>query len=99
MRSPLKLVLIGLLKAYRFAISPLYGQVCRYHPTCSAYALEAVTTHGSIKGSWLAVRRIGRCHPWAAGGYDPVPGTTTGSPVPHDEALHQQDLMNTTQGV
>ncbi|MCZ4499463.1 MAG: yidD [Marmoricola sp.] len=73
MRSPVRLILIGLLKAYRFAISPLYGQVCRYHPTCSAYALEAVTTHGSIKGSWLAVRRISRCHPWAAGGYDPVP--------------------------
>ncbi|MFL6060346.1 MAG: membrane protein insertion efficiency factor YidD [Marmoricola sp.] len=68
-----KWLLIGLLKAYRFTISPLYGQVCRYHPTCSAYALEAVTVHGSIKGTWLAVRRIGRCHPWAPGGYDPVP--------------------------
>jgi uncharacterized protein len=68
-----KYVLIGLLKAYRFAISPLYGQVCRYHPSCSAYALEAVTVHGSLKGGWLAVRRLGRCHPWARGGYDPVP--------------------------
>ena len=69
MRYPL----IWLLKAYRFAISPLYGPVCRYHPTCSAYALEAVTTHGAVRGSWLAVRRVLRCHPWAAGGYDPVP--------------------------
>ena len=66
-------ILIWLLKAYRFAISPLYGQVCRYHPTCSAYALEAVETHGALHGTWLAIRRVGRCHPWAAGGLDPVP--------------------------
>ena len=71
----MKYVLIALLKAYRFAISPLYGQVCRYYPTCSAYALEAVETHGALRGSWLAARRLGRCHPWAAGGYDPVPGS------------------------
>ena len=69
----MKHVLIWLLKGYRFAISPLYGQVCRFHPTCSAYALEAVTEHGALRGSWLAVRRIGRCHPWNPGGYDPVP--------------------------
>ena len=66
-------LLIAVLRAYRFAISPLYGQVCRYHPSCSAYALEAVTVHGSLRGSWYAVRRLGRCHPWAPGGYDPVP--------------------------
>ena len=69
----MKYVLIWLLKGYRFAISPLYGQVCRYHPTCSAYALEAVQTHGALRGTWLSMRRVARCHPWAAGGLDPVP--------------------------
>lgn len=75
--DPLRYPLIGLLRLYRLLISPLYGQVCRYHPSCSAYALEAVTVHGSIKGTWLAARRLGRCHPWAAGGYDPVPRPRT----------------------
>ena len=75
--DPLRWLLIGFLRAYRLVISPLYGQVCRYHPSCSAYALEAVTEHGSLKGTWLAVRRLGRCHPWAAGGYDPVPPRTS----------------------
>ena len=66
-------LLIILLKAYRKVISPLYGQVCRFFPSCSAYALEAVTVHGAVKGSWLAVRRLSRCHPWNAGGVDHVP--------------------------
>jgi putative membrane protein insertion efficiency factor len=79
----LRLLLIGLLKAYRFAISPLYGQVCRYHPTCSAYALEAVETHGALRGMWLALRRLLRCHPWNPGGYDPVPPVTSARPVSH----------------
>ena len=57
----MKYPLIWFLKAYRLLISPLYGQVCRYHPSCSAYALEAVTVHGSIRGSWLAGRRLLRC--------------------------------------
>ena len=74
--DPVRYLLIGLLKGYRLFISPLYGQVCRYHPSCSTYALEAVTVHGSLRGSWLALRRLVRCHPWAAGGYDPVPPAT-----------------------
>ena len=71
----MKYLLIGLLKAYRLVISPLYGNVCRYYPSCSAYALRAVEFHGAFLGPWLAARRLLRCHPWAAGGYDPVPGT------------------------
>ena len=69
----MKYLLIGFLRAYRLLISPIYGDVCRYHPSCSAYALEAVTVHGSLRGVALAVRRLARCHPWAAGGYDPCP--------------------------
>ncbi len=84
--SPLKIVLIWFLKGYRFAISPLYGQVCRYHPTCSAYALQAVETHGAIRGVYLAARRVMRCHPWAAGGYDPVPQSHS---LKHDVNEHR----------
>lgn len=73
-------VLVALLRLYRFAVSPMYGQVCRYYPTCSAYALEAVERHGALKGTWLSVRRVLRCHPWAAGGVDHVPGATHAHP-------------------
>jgi uncharacterized protein len=66
-------ILILLLMAYRKLVSPLYGQVCRFFPSCSAYALEAITVHGAVKGSWLAARRLLRCHPWNAGGVDHVP--------------------------
>jgi putative membrane protein insertion efficiency factor len=66
-------LLILLLKAYRAVVSPLYGQVCRFFPSCSAYALEAVTVHGAVRGSYMAVRRLARCHPWNPGGLDPVP--------------------------
>ena len=72
-------------------ISPLYGNVCRYYPSCSAYALRAVQVHGSVKGSWLAARRLVRCHPWAAGGYDPVPGTPE---FAEEQALLQQGRMD-----
>ena len=72
-RSPLALAARALVLAYRYALSPLIGPRCRFYPTCSAYALEALDRHGAIKGGWLAVRRLGRCHPWHPGGYDPVP--------------------------
>ena len=62
-----------LLRVYRAVISPLYGDVCRYYPSCSAYALGAVQEHGLVIGSALAARRVARCHPWAEGGIDDVP--------------------------
>jgi putative membrane protein insertion efficiency factor len=65
--------LIGLVKLYRVAISPWLGGNCRYQPSCSEYAIEALREHGLFRGSWLAARRIGRCHPWGGSGYDPVP--------------------------
>ena len=71
----MKYVLIGFVRLWRRIISPLYGDVCKYHPTCSAYGLRALETHGAIRGSWLTIRRIGRCHPWSMGGVDYVPGT------------------------
>ena len=75
--SPLGYLMKGLIRAYQLILSPVLGQNCRYQPTCSAYAVEAIETHGALKGGWLAAKRIGRCHPieWLGGGqgYDPVP--------------------------
>lgn len=62
------------IRLYRWLISPMLGSNCRYFPSCSAYALEAIETHGAWRGSWLSVRRVCRCHPWGGAGYDPVPG-------------------------
>ena len=71
--SILSLPLIGLIQVYRYAISPMLGSRCRFYPSCSQYAVDALKSHGLLKGLWLAVRRIGRCHPWNPGGHDPVP--------------------------
>jgi uncharacterized protein len=66
-------VLVALIRAYQYALAPWWGGQCRFTPTCSHYAIEALERHGAIAGSWLATKRILRCHPWNAGGYDPVP--------------------------
>jgi uncharacterized protein len=71
--NTLKFLLIGLVRGYRLFISPLLLPCCRFSPTCSQYAIAALETHGPLRGSWLTVKRIGRCHPWQPGGYDPVP--------------------------
>lgn len=69
----MKRVLLGLIRGYRYFLSPFLGPTCRFLPTCSAYAIEAIETHGAIRGSWLALKRIAKCHPWHGGGLDPVP--------------------------
>lgn len=65
--------LILVIRGYQLWISPLLPSACRYYPTCSGYAVEAIEKYGAVNGSWLAVRRIARCHPFHSGGYDPVP--------------------------
>ena len=64
---------IFMVKLYQWCLSPYIGNHCRFHPTCSSYAIEALNKHGVVKGSYLVVRRLMRCHPWGEGGHDPVP--------------------------
>ncbi len=66
-------LLIAAIRVYQIALSPYFGNQCRFTPTCSEYAREAVARHGALKGTWLALRRVGRCHPYNSGGHDPVP--------------------------
>ena len=82
--TPLAHVLALPVRAYRLLLSPWVGHGCRYQPTCSAYALDALERHGGLKGGWLAARRIARCHPWGGAGYDPVPGADPD----HDHGHH-----------
>ena len=71
--------LLLLVRIYRYTLSPLLGVNCRYQPTCSEYAVEALRQHGAFRGTALAAKRIGRCHPWGGSGYDPVPGPKSGN--------------------
>lgn len=73
MKSVFARPLIWLIRAYQLAISPMLGNRCRFFPSCSEYAMEALEKHGPVRGLWLGLRRVGRCHPWHPGGYDPVP--------------------------
>jgi len=77
MSHPVQSLLIGLVRGYRFFLSPWLGSACRFEPTCSAYSLQALQEHGAARGSYLTLRRLGRCHPWCEGGYDPVPSAPT----------------------
>ena len=76
--SPLKWLFITLIRGYQLCISPYLGQNCRFYPSYSQYALEAVALHGCVKGFFLALKRLGKCHPWQPGGLDPVPGKKAG---------------------
>lgn len=82
----MKYPLLGLIRLYQILLSPIVnmrGPVCRFYPSCSHYGYEAIATHGSLAGTWLTARRLVRCHPWNAGGYDPVP------PARHRDTNHQ----------
>ena len=70
----MRLVLASCIRVYQWLVSPLLGPKCRFHPSCSNYALTAIERFGAVRGSWLALCRIARCHPFHPGGYDPVPG-------------------------
>jgi len=91
----MKWLMIGFITAWRKLVSPLYGDVCKYYPTCSAYGLEAVKIHGAVKGGALTVWRILRCNPWSKGGYDPVPG----SDAARRWELEQAGVVDVSEGV
>lgn len=85
-----RLVLVAVLRVYRNVISPMTPPSCRYYPSCSSYALLAVERHGALRGSWLAVRRLARCHPWTPGGVDDVP-PARGAEPPTSATRHVHD--------
>ncbi len=79
----MRAIVAALIRIYQWTLSPLLGPRCRFYPSCSNYALEAVNRFGVLRGSWLAARRLGRCHPWHPGGFDPVPEHPDSPRAPH----------------
>lgn len=91
-------LLLALIRAYRYVLSPWIGQQCRFTPTCSVYAMQAIEAYGAGRGSWLALRRLLRCHPLCRGGHDPVPGLdaeTLANPDNSQDKLEQNDQSDT----
>ncbi len=88
MQNDLMKILLRCIRLYQRLLSPLLGECCRFYPSCSQYALQALERHGGLRGGWLAVKRIGRCHPWHAGGEDPVPPA---APISVSDALSRRN--------
>lgn len=91
LRKAVRTLLVMLIRGYQFFISPYFPTSCRYHPTCSNYALEAIKIHGALKGIALTAWRILRCHPWSAGGEDPVPEAKDGSRCKHHHSASHEE--------
>lgn len=87
-------ILILIIRAYQYLLSPLMGPSCRFYPSCSCYAQQALENHGVVKGSWLALRRLLRCHPWHPGGVDPVPERTDLNNTPSQNHNHKCAVKN-----
>ena len=90
-KKALSACLIGLVHVYRYCISPLLGPRCRFYPTCSAYMIEAIQLHGPIKGTFLGLKRLSRCHPYNDGGIDPVPGSPLSDEQSHCCQAHRDE--------
>jgi putative membrane protein insertion efficiency factor len=84
--NPLAYIMRALIKGYQWFVSPILPSSCRFYPTCSSYTLQAIEVHGALKGSWLGLKRLVRCHPWNEGGMDPVPGTEGAHNHTHDHS-------------
>jgi putative membrane protein insertion efficiency factor len=89
--NPGQVLLVGLIRGYQWTLAPVLGANCRFLPSCSEYAREAVLTHGVGRGAWLALRRLLRCHPWGGAGYDPVPEPEPRSPATASRATGNHD--------
>jgi putative membrane protein insertion efficiency factor len=87
MKQVPKTIALQLLRAYKFAVSPWLGTACRYRPTCSEYAMQALEVHGPVRGGWMAIGRVLRCHPFGGSGYDPVRMTNPGTALRRDQPI------------
>jgi putative membrane protein insertion efficiency factor len=91
-------IAIGLLRIYRYLLSPMLGPRCRFMPSCSEYAMQALHTHGAVRGGWLSARRLCKCHPWHPGGFDPVPDSASGPGSQDPASRPVQSAVGRQQG-